>query len=278
MDISQLKKIRALGKLEEMAAVAHALDLYITAGFSVHYKASQALKNPDVESLIYHAVRQVLIELPMMFAVPIIAEGEETYFARLPFIDLRTVISFAQRQNAIVNDGKGRDIELDVTLQQQVNTNVKSDQGIVPVWRLVILYDSTDKQQFTANFMVHHAIADGASFQILHRAFHKALHGLSLHSGMPSQVEYIASSKNDDAIGPPLEAIHSLQIAEEAPQTDAPKYNDWLGNITELPNKTGYATLTLSQSMVQAFTRECRKNKVSAPAGLNALITKTLYL
>jgi hypothetical protein len=261
-----------------MAAVAHALDLYTTAGFSVHYKASQALSIPDLELLIYRALAQVLRELPTLFAVPIVAEGAETYFARLPSIDLRKVTSFVQRQKHIPDDSEGRDLELDALLQQQVNTNFKSDQGILPVWRSIVLYDFAEKLQFTANFMVHHAIADGASFQILHRAFHKALHNLSSsHSAMKSQVEYIISSKDDDGIGPPLESIHSLPIPEEAPPTDAPKYNDWLGNLTEMPSKTGYATLTLSSPMVQNFTQDCKKNKVTTPAGLNALITKMIY-
>lgn len=257
--------------------MAHALDLYTTAGLSVHYKASQTLSIPDLEPLIYRALAQVLRELPTLFAVPIVTAGAETYFARLPSIDLRKVTSFIHRQNPIPNDGKGRDVELDALLQQQVNTNFKSDQGILPVWRLIILYDFAEKQQFTANFMVHHAIADGASFQILHRKFHKALHNLSSHLAMKSQVEYVISSKNDDGIGPPLESLHSLLILGEAPQTDARKYNDWLGNLTKVPSKTGYATLTLPSPMVQAFTQECKKNKVATPAGLNALITKMIY-
>lgn len=261
-----------------MAALAHALDLYTTAGLSVHYKATQALSIPDLEPLIYHALAQVLRGLPTLFAVPIVAEGAETYFARLPSIDLRKVTSFIQRQNPILDDGKGRDVELDALLQQQVNTNYKSDQGILPVWRLIVLYDFAEKEQFTANFMVHHGIADGASLQIVHREFHKALHNLSSsQSAMKSQVEYIIPSKDDDGIGPPLESLHSLPIPEEAPQTDAPTYNDWLGNLTEVPSKTGYATLALSPPMVQAFTQQCRKNKVATPAGLNALITKMVY-
>lgn len=260
-----------------MAAVAHALDLYTTAGLSVHYKASQALSIPDLEPLIYQALAQVLCELPTLFAVPIVAAGAETYFARLPSIDLRKVTSFIHRQKPIPNDGEDRDVELDALLQQQVNTNFKSNQDILPVWRLIILYDFAEKQQFTANFMVHHAIADGASFQILHRAFHKALHNLSSHSAMKSQVEYVISSQDDDGIGPPLESMHSLLVLEDIPQADAPKYNDWLGNPTEVPSKTGYATLTLPPPMVQAFTQECKKNKVATPAGLNALITKMIY-
>lgn len=268
----------AVGKLEGLAAVAHDLDLYTTAGLSVHYKASEASKISDVDSLIYSALGQVLSDLPMMFAVPIVTKDADMYFVRLPSIDLRTVTSFVQRKSPVSQDGKGRDVELDNTLQEQVNINFKSDDGVLPVWRLIILYDDADKQQFTANFMCHHGIADGVSFQILHRAFQKALHNLSRsQSNTPSQVNHIISSQEDAEIGPQLESIHSLATPEEAPPSDAPKHNDWLGNTTKLPNKTGYATLTLTQSMVQAFTKDCRKNKVPVPAGLNALITKTLY-
>jgi hypothetical protein len=261
-----------------MAAVAHALDLYTTAGFSVNYKASQAVSNSDLEPLIYHALARTLRELPTLFAVPIVTEGAETYFARLPSIDLRKVTSFVRRQKPMPDDGKGRDEELEALLQHQVNTNFKSDQGILPVWRAIVLFDSAEKQQFTMNFMVHHAIADGASFQILHRAFHKALHDLSSSPfAMESQVEYVISSKDDDRLGEPLESIHSLLIHEEAPQADAPRYNDWKGGPTEVPSKTGFATLTLSPPMVQVFTQECKKNKVATPPGLNALITKMIY-
>jgi hypothetical protein len=262
-----------------MAAVAHELDLYTTAGYSVHYSPSPVSLVPDVEPLIYLALGQVLHEYPTLFAVPIVTKDEGTYFARLPSIDLRKVTSFVQRQGPIPTDGKGRDFELDALLQHQVNTNFKSEHGITPVWRLIILYDFSEKHQFTANFMAHHAIADGASFQILHRSFHKALHSLSSFSTMnslESKVEYIISSK-DDGIGPSLESIHSLPIPDVPLKADDIIYNDWLGNPTEVPSSTRYATLSLPLPLVNSFTQECKKNKVATPAGLNALIAKVLY-
>jgi len=57
----------------------------------------------------------------------------------------------------------------------------------------------------------------------------------------------------------------------------ATTYNDWLGNLPEVPSKTGYDTLTLPSSLVSSFTQACKKNKVAAPAGMNALIAKVLY-
>jgi hypothetical protein len=258
-----------------LAAVAHELDLYTTAGFSVHYKASQEVSTPDIEPLIYRALAEVLRELPIFFAVPIVAEGAETYFASLPSIDLREVTTFEQRQKPVPDDGQGRDPELDALLQGQVNINFKSPKGILPVWRLIVLYDSAEKQSFTANFMAHHAIADGASFQILHRAFHKALHTLPSSTG--SEGEYVVSPPGSFSIGPSIEEIHSLHVPDSPPQTDAPKYNDWLGNPPSLPNTTGYTTLTLSPPMVQAWIQECKKNRVAPPAGLNALLTRSIY-
>ncbi|KAL5443708.1 hypothetical protein PMIN06_008621 [Paraphaeosphaeria minitans] len=289
MDISQLTKLRAAGKLEEMAAVAHELDLYTTAGFSVHYAPSQAVSGSDPEALIYRALAQTLRAQPTLFAVPIVREGAETYFARLPSIDLRQVTTFVARAKGVPGPGDGgRDAELDAVLQEQVNLNFKSEAGILPVWRFIALYDGPEKLGFTANFMAHHAIADGASFQILHREFHKALHDLfsssSLSSSPTSQaethVEYVVSPKDSDVIGPPIEAIHSLQLPEPAPQPDeeaSPKFNDWLGNPPSLPNSTGYTTLTLTPAAVASWTRECRKNKVAPPAGLNALLTRSIY-
>jgi hypothetical protein len=263
--------------LEEMAAVAHELDLYTTAGYSVHYQSSQVSLVLDLQPLIYLALAQVLREYPTLFAVPIVANGEESYFARLPSIDLREVTSFVYRQEPMREDGKGRDFELDALLQHQVNTNFKSEHGITPVWRLIILHDFSEKQHFTANFMAHHAIADGASFQILHRSFHKALHALSSSStgSLDSNVEYIILSKDDDGIGPSLETIHSLPIPTEPPRTNVTIHNDWLGNHPEIPSSTGYATLSLPSAVV--FTQECKKNKVATPAGFNALIGKVLY-
>ncbi|KAH7317463.1 hypothetical protein BKA65DRAFT_571165 [Rhexocercosporidium sp. MPI-PUGE-AT-0058] len=279
MEVDQLTKLRVAGKLEEMAAVAHELDLYTTAGYSVHYKPSRVSSVPDLQSLVYLALAQVLREYPTLFAVPIVKKAE-VYFARLPSIDLRKTTSFVQRQEPIPEESGGRDFELDALLRHQVNTNFKSEQGIIPVWRLIILYNSPEKQQFTANFMAHHAIADGASFQILHRSFQKALHALSSSSAadsLKSEVEYIISSKDNDGMGPPLESIHSLLIPDEPPKADATTHNDWLGNLPEVPSNTGYATLTLPSPLVNSFTQACKKNKVAAPASLNALITKVLY-
>lgn len=263
-----------------MAIVAHELDLYTTAGFSVHYKPSQALLVPDLEPLIYQALSQVLRENAILFAVPIVAQGKESYFARLPSIDLREVTSFVQRQGPIPVDGEGRDFELDALLQRQVNKNYKSDNGITPVWRLIILYDFSDKEQFTANFMAHHGISDAASFQILHRSFQKALQALSSSPSTiatESEVEYIIPSTEAD-IGPSLESIHSLLIPDNPLQADATTYNDWLGNPTKAPpSHTGYVTLTLPSPLVTSFTQECKKNKVAPPAGVNSLIAKVLY-
>ncbi|TID19579.1 hypothetical protein E2P81_ATG06745 [Venturia nashicola] len=274
MDLSQLKKIRAAGKLEEMAVVAHELDLYTTAGYSVHYKPARVV--PEIEPLIYKALAHMLREKPALFAVPIVPKHQECYFARLPSIDLRKVTSFVERQGPVPEDGKGRDPELDALLRHQVNTNYKSEAGIVPVWRLIILYDFQDKQQFTANLMVHHGIADGASLQILHRSLQKALQALSSTSAMNSEVEYIIPSK-DEEIGPSLDSIHSLPIPDAAPGDDTATYNDWLGHPVEVPSRTGYATLTLPPPLLNLFTQECKKNKVATPAGLNALLAKALY-
>jgi hypothetical protein len=262
-----------------MAAVAHELGLYTTAGYSVHYKHPRVSLIPDLQSLIYLALAQVLGEYPTLFAVPIVKK-DEVYFARLPSIDLRKTTSFVERQEPVPEESGGRDLELDALLRYQVNTNFKSEQGITPVWRLIILYDSPEKQQFTANFMAHHAIADGASFQILHRSFQKALHTLSSSSAtdsLKSDVKYIISSKDDDGIGPPLESIHSLLVLDKPPKPDATIYNDWLGNLPEVPSNTGYATLSLPSPLVNSFTQACKKNKVAAAAGLNALIAKMLY-
>ncbi|KAF2420722.1 hypothetical protein EJ08DRAFT_683268 [Tothia fuscella] len=280
MEAKQLKKLRAAGKLEEMAAVAHELDLYTTAGYSVHYKPSRTSSLPDIEPLIYQALTEVLRESPTLFAVPVVAPEQETYYGRLPSINLRKVVTFVHRQGPIPDDAKGRDLELDALLQQQVNTNFKSQEGILPVWRLIILRDFSEKQQFTANFMIHHALADGASFQIVHRSFQKALNALSSSSATTSpdaKVEYVISPKDDDGMGPSLESIHSLPILDQAPNPDAPKHNDWLGNPPEVPSNTGYTTLTVSSAQVNTFTQECKKNKVAAAAGLNALIAKVLF-
>lgn len=262
-----------------MAAVAHELDLYTTAGYSVHYKPSQLLLVPDLEPLIYQALAEVVRENPILFAVPIVTQGGTSYFARLPSIDLRKVTSFVQRQGSIPEHDKGRDFELDALLQHEVNTNFKSEHGITTVWRLIILYDFSDPQGFTANFMAHHGIADGASFQILHRSFQKALQALSSSPATISEEskgEYIILS-TDDEIGPSLESIHSLLIPDKLPKADATTYNDWLGNTTEVPSRTGYATLTIPSPLIKIFTKECKKNKIATPAGLNALIAKVLY-
>ncbi|ORY10002.1 hypothetical protein BCR34DRAFT_567630 [Clohesyomyces aquaticus] len=282
MAVQQLKRIRQLGKLEEISAVAHDIDFFTNTGVSVHYEASRASSVFDLQNLIYVAVAEVLRLHPILFAIPVGFDTEEPYWARLPSIDLRKNISFVERSQPTTVDGEGKDRELDAILENQHNTKFSSEDGALPVWRLVIVKDAGVQHRFTASFIAHHAMSDGTGLTIFQKAFHKALDDTTT-SCSPSQLELKAKpvilSSNSDPIAPSLEQLHSLPLPDTPPtQEPVTELKEWSGTPVAVPCKTRYTSLSIPAPRTTSFTKECKKNGVPLNAALPALIAKLLYL
>lgn len=261
------------GTLEKISTVAHDIGFFTNSGISVHYKTDSSVSN--FQQLIYLAVTEVLRLHPILFAVPITVNSEDSYWSRLPSIDLQKSISFAERCQPLV-DTEGSDKELDTLLENQHNTSFKSGYGTLPVWRLIILQDHGLQHQFTACFIAHHTTCDGTSSQIFQNAFQKALCNIS-SSPIPLTVEHIILSNENDPIVPSLEELHPLPLPDSPPATDPTVYNKWAGAPIQLPCTTRYVSLLVKPELMDAFALECKKHKSTPTAAIPSVIAKLLY-
>ncbi|CEI62306.1 unnamed protein product [Fusarium venenatum] len=255
----QLPKIRPLGKLEEITAAAHHIEFFTNCAFSAHYRASKPLPNFGLEPLVLAALSQVLHQHPILFAVPVVPDTEQSHWGRLASIDLRQV----------------SDNELDSLLENQHNTSFKTGYGTLPVWRLIILQDYRSKDGFVASFVYHHSMCDGVSSQIFQDAFQSALCNISSSSVEIQAVEVVFS--DDSAISSPLEDLHSLPLPENPLVPDAANLNEWRGSTVSVPCKTRYKSLSLAPEVLRSFAQKCKKNKTTVTAALPALVAKALY-
>ncbi|KAF5695107.1 hypothetical protein FDENT_666 [Fusarium denticulatum] len=270
----QLKKIRPLGKLEQLSAVAHHIDFFTNTGLSAHYAPTQTLPGLNLEEAVYGALSQVLSQHPFMFAIPVISEKEEPYWGRLASIDLEKVVSFVARSQPCLA-GDQTDNELDSLLERQHNTNFKTGYGTLPVWRLVILRDHDLSEGFTASFIAHHSMNDGTGLQIFHDSFQKAL--CDNASSSAEQTVNRVVSPNDRPIAPSLEELHPLPIPTSPPASNAAQWNEWRGAPVALPCNTRYKSLSLPLSIMERFMQDCKTHRIAPTAALPSLVARLLY-
>jgi len=263
-----------IGKLEEVAAAAHHIGFFTNCGFSAHYKASRPSAELDLQSLVINALSQVLLQHPILFAIPVVPETERPYWGRLESIDLKRVVSFIQRTQPLSSSSQTDD-ELDSLLEERHNTSFKVDYGTLPVWRLIILQDYDSYNGFTACFIYHHSSCDGTSAQIFQDAFQNALCGVSSNPE-DMKVEQVIFS-NDDPISSPLEELHPLPLPGASTQPHAAGVEEWRGSPITIPCKTRYKSLSFPVHVLQSFAQECKKNKTTVTAALPALVARMLY-
>ncbi|KAF5715929.1 hypothetical protein FMUND_6574 [Fusarium mundagurra] len=269
-----LKKIRPLGKLEQLSAFAHHIDFFTNTGLSAHYAPTQTLPGSDLEETVYGALSQILNQHPVLFAIPVISEKEEPYWGRLASIDLEKVVSFVDRSQPCLAEDQTDD-ELDSLLERQHNTNFKAGYGTLPVWRLVILKDHGLRNGFTASFIAHHSMTDGAGLQIFHDSFQKALCDIA-SSFTEQTIDGIVLS-NDGLIAPSLEELHPLPIPTSPPASNPVQLNEWRGAPISLPCNTRYKSLSLPSNLVENFVQDCKKHRVAPTAALPSLVARLLY-
>ncbi|KAF4438008.1 hypothetical protein FACUT_5274 [Fusarium acutatum] len=270
----QLKKIRPLGKLEQISAVAHHIDFFTNTGLSAHYAPTQVLPCFDLEEAVYGALSQVLTQHPILFAIPVIPEKEEPYWGRLASIDLEKAVSFVHRRQPCLTRDQ-TDEELDSLLERQHNTNFKAGYGTLPVWRLVILKEYDLSKGFTASFIAHHSMTDGTGLQIFHDSFQKALCDIT-SSSTEQTVDRVVYS-NDGPIAPSLEKLHPLPIPTSAPASNAEQLNEWRGDPIALPCNTHYKSFSLPSNIMERFLQDCKKHRVAPTAVLPSLVARLLY-
>lgn len=230
------------------------MGFFNNVGLSAHYSLSGSSSSAafDLRRLVYPAVGEVIRKNRILSAIPVNEGSPDGYFASLPSINLKRSIFFLGRSKPLASDGKGVDEELDALLQDQHNINFKSEYSTLPFWRLIILQNPGIENNFTASFIYHHAIGDGLSGLVFHKAFRDALEAASCTLAN-YKTEEIAVPDENISILPPLEDLHPLPISPTPATLPATTLQEWAGNSINTPCKSRWSSLCLSPNASAAF-------------------------
>jgi hypothetical protein len=272
------QSLSPLGKSEQLSAVSHQLGFFKNVGISAHYSLSTVATLPDLQSIIYAALTQVVHGNSILSAVPIDELSPNAYFVRLQSLDLRSCVLFKTRASSI--DQRNQDTELDTILQEEHNTDFKLSHGHLPFWRLTILQDTSGEKGcgFTASFVFHHSLGDGATGVIFHQSFHQALESALMLPSLKLSSPKIQVSESSTVL-PPLEDLHPLPLNPNPlhHRTSGEELEEWTGNPIQLPMMSHYRTLFFPPIASAKFAQECKENGLTVTSGLTAVLASALF-
>lgn len=297
------------GKSEQLCTVSHALGFFKNVGMSAHYNLSNGTGSPDLQRVVYAALADVVKKNAILSAIPVNETSPKAYFARLESIDLTKCVFWKRRtgststcivdpeiegilqdpffktQSGSAENGQQDqgDPELDAILEEQHNTDFKSNYGDLPFWRLIILQDARVDSSFTASFIFHHSLGDGATGSIFHTFFLEALNTtLSLPSFLAHSSSFVTIDPNGQLLGP-LEQLHPLPI-NPSPRDHrdhragrGKELKEWFGNPIQVPLKSHYKTLYFSRATTSKFAKRCKHNGVTVTSGLTAMLAGAIF-
>jgi hypothetical protein len=282
MDVTRLEKLRPCGRLETYSTARHHLGFYNNVGLTATYTTSSSLRI-TIQDLVFAALRYVIAEHPNLSAVLVNEDKSfpDVYFARLPEFDLGTCVEFRTRGNAIPREDEA-DTELDKLLSQQHSRNFKSSVP-GPYWRLIVTSFPSDRQVFTASWIFHHALADGASAIVFHETLLEGLNNV-----MRAPVKDVATlvSAPSITLALPLEDLHLMTVSwpffvSTVASSLTPRYfkrTPWTGApIGRMPPQSiANSSVVLSAETTQAFAGLCRKQGTSVTATLSTLLASVI--
>ncbi|KAF2629433.1 hypothetical protein BU25DRAFT_457096 [Macroventuria anomochaeta] len=287
MDPSQLEKLRPCGRLETYSTARHQLGFYNNVGLTATYTTSSTQDIP-FESLVSAALHHVIAEHPNLSAIPVNEERSypDVYFARLPEIDLRTCVVFRHRKRSIPKNDEADD-ELDKLLREQHDRNFKGDVRSRPYWRLIIASSPETPGEFTASWIFHHALSDGASSMLFHQSFLEGLNAVSVQKTIDPVVRTPSTQ-----LLPPLEELHPMTISwpiflRAIAGSLLPSYfaqhspNLWTGYpvdaIVQTPTSSHNTSVILTAELTTAFAKKCRAEATSVTAAISTLLATILF-
>lgn len=287
-DFRGLEKLRSCGRLETYSTARHHLGFYKSVGFTAEYFTQESARIP-LEGQVYSALRHVIAQHPPLSAIALNEDQSypDVYFARLPEIDLRTCTKFYDRKNPFPTDGETDD-ELDTLLAQEHSQDFKENLGSGPFWRLLVTRSSSETSRFTATWLWHHALADGASAFLFHKSFLAGLNGSTESTDSENPIVTTPSR----ALLPPFEELHPMPISwsffgKTLLRALLPSIFDkraaklWTGHavpgdMTVLPGPQ-FLTLVMSCDTTSKLVEACRKEKTSVTAALQCLLAASLF-
>jgi hypothetical protein len=283
--VKELEKLRPCGRLETYSTARHHLGYYNNVAVTATY-SSPSTSNNSLESLIFSTLRQVIARHPNLSAIALDEDKShpQVYFARLPSIDLRSCVEFRDRKGPVPTDGETDD-DLEQVTAEQHSRNFKDNLGTKPYWRLVVLTSSNDKSTFTATWVFHHALSDGASALLFHETFLAALNSLD---STPDADPIVTSPAAP--LPPAFEDLHPLPIswpfffntiAKILLPSIFNKRPSGLWTGAPVPATLSpifrFRTLILPASTTARLAQLCRSEKTSVTATLQVLLAASLF-
>ncbi|GKZ35725.1 hypothetical protein AbraIFM66950_006477 [Aspergillus brasiliensis] len=274
--MDDLERLRPVGPLEKYSTARHSLGLYFNVAVSATYILPDTFTQP-LEDYVYKACETLIGQHPILSAIPVNEDTNDTWFVRLPEIDLNQPVSFQRRTRDFPNDDEP-DVELCELLQVQHSTGFTAP---LPYWRLFILTDESNDRRFTAVYVFHHAIGDGTSGKAFHETFLDALHAAaSLSPGEAKQV--IPSPKSP--LLPNLEALHPcpttipflLNALFRAKIWSSRDPRLWTGGKISAPVETHLRQVVIPAAVSAAFRKNCRQNNATVTSALQAAVARAL--
>lgn len=275
------------GKLETFSTARHNLGFYNNVGFTATY----TLPNNELPinlKIVHRALGQVIIQHPILSAIPLDEDTEAPYFARLDLIDLTQCVSVVERKHVVPTDGQTDD-ELDAILEEQHNINFKEHLGSRPFWRVILLLPPTGSaQEVTVSWIYHHALADGGSGVVFHRSLQSALQQMNPPSseddGAFRNTDTVVKSPSDPLL-PPLEDLHPLPLSVSYifkqlwnDWFPSPMRGLWAGNlIPASASRMRFKSLVLSRDMTSTLVRASRSHGVSLQATLQCILASATF-
>lgn len=269
-------KCTTLGLLERYSTARHHIKFYYNASIAASYTLPESYTLP-AKDYIYRACASIIQQHPVLSAFPVGEDTNETYFARLPEVDLDQPVSFQKRNSAFPGDGE-KDIELEELLNVQHNTLFTAP---LPHWRLCVLLDAESERCFTAAFVFHHGIADGTSAKAFHKTF---LDALGTASDPSTETKRVVPAPSTPLL-PNLEAVHPMTVTIPYMLSVLFKHKvyDWrnpglfTGSEIRMPSKTNMRHMVIPKSISTAFKQSCRQNKTTITAALQVIIARGLF-
>lgn len=204
-------------------------------------------------------------------------DSPDAHFASLPSVDLSRSIKFLTRSQPLNDLGQGEDRELDAILEDQHNTDFKTEHGTEPFWRIIVLQSAEQKMDFTVSFIYHHAIGDGVSGLVFHKTLYDALEVVSSTPAPCFKTEETVAPDEDMDILPALGQLHPLPINPVPPANATEYLNQWTGNCIQHPCKSRWTSFHLSPIVSKSFFLKCKQNGLSVTSVVSSIFGTVLF-
>ncbi|KAK5043614.1 hypothetical protein LTR84_011374 [Exophiala bonariae] len=264
------------------ATSRHSLNFYNNVAVSAFYSQSTGVSLGVLRGLVHRALSDV-IEDHAALAACVVDEGTTSpYFVRLPQIDLEKSVRFIASR-LIQNGSQPIAIkELDQLLEEEHNQNFKSLNGVLPMWRVLIVHEPEPCSRFVVTFVYHHAICDGTSGLVFHRSFLTKLQKAARSPDSDrSTVDSIVRPSNKMLI-PCLEDLHPLPISLRylfkslySEFVAHPPRGLWTSipiTVDQSKRRSRYRSLYFSKDTTSSLIVICRSHRTSVTAAVQAML------